>query len=82
MNNFHIVNVEARIHISSAHTQGGSGVTVGIPSSNFAAISEVKSKLKMMEVKALEQEKASKKRRFVLTVISVCVFGVYYSLTI
>ncbi len=81
MNNFHTVNVETRIHISSANTQGLGGVTVGVPSPDFAAIAEAKSKLKMMEVKALEQEKASCKRRFVFTVISVCVFGVCYSLS-
>ncbi len=82
MNNFHTINVETRIHISTANTRELGGVTVGVPSSNFAAVVEANSKLKEMDVKVLQQEKAKHKRRFVLTISSVIVFGVYYSLSI
>ncbi len=77
MNYFPTVNVETRVHISPTNTQGFGGVSAGVCSPSFADMAEAKSKLKAMEVKTLEQERAKHVRRFVLTLISTVIFGVY-----
>ncbi len=74
MNYFPSVNVETRVHISSANIAGQGGITAGICSANLAAVSAVNAKLKVMEIQALEQEKAQLIRRFILTFLATFIF--------
>ncbi len=77
MNYFPTVNVETRVHISPINALGQGGSKAAMCSPNFAAVAEANSKLKALELKALEQEKAKHVRRFVLSLISTVIFGVY-----
>ncbi len=76
MNNSSSIKVETRVHVYNGQApQNGYSAGVCLPS--FTDLSEAKRKLKEMEIKLLQQEKMKQIKRFILTLSSTIILGLY-----